>query len=150
MKKFNALHLAFDNWHLAFFPTPFPEPFSCTILPSVPNEGVYVIVTVSSRHMDVTPPLKSYAEDKANKLIKYYDRIQEVEVVFDSGKDATRVEMIVNAEHKNTFIAHHDEGDAYACIDGCMHKLERQLSEHKKKFRNRKHPDEENQKRSMH
>ena len=63
-------------------------------------------------------------------------------MVFDAGKDATRVEMIVNAEHKNMFIAHHDEGDAYACIDGCVDKLERQLSEHKKKFRNRKHPEE--------
>jgi putative sigma-54 modulation protein len=89
--------------------------------------------------MEVTPPLKSYAEQKASKLVKYYDRIQEIEVIFDNGKDATRVEMIVNAEHKNMFIAHHDIGDAYACIDGCMDKLERQLSEHKKKFRNRKH-----------
>ena len=52
------------------------------------------------------------------------------------------VEMIVNAEHKNMFIAHHDDGDAYACIDGCVDKLERQLSEHKKKIRNRKHPEE--------
>ena len=108
-----------------------------------------MIVTVSSRHMDVTPPLKSYAEDKANKLTKYYDRIQEIEVVFDNGKDMTRVEMIVNAEHKNTFVAHHDVGDAYACIDGCFHKLERQLSEHKKKFRNRKHPDDESPKRAI-
>jgi putative sigma-54 modulation protein len=91
--------------------------------------------------MDVTPPLKSYAETKAGKLQKYYDRIQEIEVIIDSGKDSTSVEMIVNAEHKNTFIAHHNEGDAYACIDGCVHKLERQLSEHKKKFRNRKHPN---------
>jgi putative sigma-54 modulation protein len=91
--------------------------------------------------MELTPPLKSYAEQKAGKLETYYDRIQEIEVILDSGKDRTRVEMIVNAEHKNTFIAHHDEGDAYACIDGCVHKLERQLSEHKKKFRNRKHPE---------
>src|SRR6185369_4297991 len=97
----------------------------------------------STRHMDVTPPLKSYAEQKANKLMKYYDRIQEIEVVFDAGKDTTRVEMIVNAEHKNMFIAHHDEGTAYACVDACVDKLERQLSEHKKKFRNRKHPEEE-------
>ena len=101
-----------------------------------------MIVTVSSRHMDVTPPLKSYAEQKANKLLKYYDRIQEIEVVFDNGKDKTRVEMIVNAEHKNTFIAHHDHEDAYASVDACVDKLERQLSEHKKKFRNRKHPEE--------
>src|ERR1044072_4664411 len=93
--------------------------------------------------MDVSGPLKSYATQKANKLIKYYDRIQESEVIFDNGKDQTRVEMIVNAEHRNLFVAHHDKGDAYACVDGCVHKLERKLSEHKTKCRNRKHPAEE-------
>ena len=99
-----------------------------------------VIVTISGRHMEVTPPLKSYAEQKAGKLSKYYDRIQEIEVVLDASKDSTRVEMIVNAEHNAIFIAHHDQGDAYACIDGCVDKLERQLTDHKEKFRNRKHP----------
>lgn len=101
-----------------------------------------MLVTVSSRHMDVTDALKSYAEQKANKLTKYYDRIQEIEVVFDAGKDTTRVEMIVNAERNNLFVAHEDVGDAYAGIDACVDKLERQLSDHKKKVRNRKHPDE--------
>ena len=91
--------------------------------------------------MDVTEPLKNYAEQKTDKLHRYYDRIQEIEVVLDAAKDGVRVEMIVNAEHKNMFIANHDEGDAYACIDACADKLERQLTEHKKKHRNRKHPD---------
>jgi putative sigma-54 modulation protein len=102
-----------------------------------------VIVIVSSRHMDVSPALKTYAEQKSEKLTKYYDRIQEVEVVFDAGKDSMKTEMIVHAEHRNMFIAHHVGTDAYACLDGCMSKLERQLSEHKKKFRNRKHPGED-------
>jgi putative sigma-54 modulation protein len=97
---------------------------------------------VIGRHLEVTPALKSYAEQKANKLEKYYDLIQEIEVIIDSAKDLLRVEMIVHAEHRTTFVAHHEEGDAYACIDGCSHKLERQITEHKKKFRNRKHPEE--------
>ncbi len=107
-----------------------------------------MIVTVSSRHMDVSEPLKKYAEQKATKLNKYYDRIQEIEVIFDNAKAKIHVEMIVNAEHKNLFVAHHDDGDAYACVDGCVHKLERRLSEHKKKFRNRKHPSETPEKRA--
>jgi putative sigma-54 modulation protein len=86
-----------------------------------------VIVTISGRHMDVTEALKNYAEAKVGKLSKYYDRIQEIEV-------------IVNAEHNALFVAHHDSGDAYACIDGCVDKLERQLTDHKEKLRNRKHP----------
>lgn len=92
--------------------------------------------------MDVTPALRDYAEQKAGKLTKYYDRIQEIEVVLDNAKDSIGVEMIVNAEHRNMFIARHNGADAYACIDGCVDKLERQLSDHKKKVRNRKHPEQ--------
>ena len=99
-----------------------------------------MIVTISGRHMEVTEALKNYSEQKANKLSKYFDRIQEIEVILDANKDGTRVEMIVNAEHNAMFIAHHDQGDAYACIDGCVDKLERQLTDHKEKLRNRKHP----------
>lgn len=98
-----------------------------------------MIVTISGRHMEVTEPLRTYAEQKANKLLKYYDRIQEIEVVFDAGKDEVKVEMIVHAEHRDMFVVRHADGDAYACIDGCMHKLERQLTEHKDTLRNRKH-----------
>ena len=113
-----------------------------------------MIVTVSTRHMEVSAAMKAYAEQKAGKLTKYYDRIQEIEVVFDAGRDKTsnekvRVEFIVTAEHNNRFIAHDDTGDAYSAVDACVAKLERQLSEHKKMFRNRKH-DVGEDKREMH
>lgn len=98
-------------------------------------------VVVSSRHMDVTPAMKAHAESKALKLLKYFDRIQEIEVVFSNDKNHMSCEMIVNAEHKKEFVVHHADPDAYACVDGCADKLERQLSEHKKKLRNRKHPE---------
>ena len=104
-------------------------------------------VVVSARHMDVTPALKSFATEKANKLTKYYDRIQEIEVILDTGKELgknhSKVEMIVNAEHKNMFVARHEAADAYAAVDGCLEKLERQLSEHKDRHRNRKHSAED-------
>ena len=100
-----------------------------------------MVITVTGRHMDVTPALKTFAEDKANKLTKFYDRIQEIEVIFDAQKDGTSVEVIVNAEHNDMFIARMGNGDAYAQLDQCVEKLERQLSDHKKKHRNRKHPE---------
>ena len=43
-------------------------------------------IVVSGRHMEVTPALKSYADQKASKLEKYYDLIREIEVIFDAGK----------------------------------------------------------------
>jgi putative sigma-54 modulation protein len=122
---------------------PAPADVSRFGLGSPNRKECLVIVTVSARHMDVSPALKTYAEEKAGRLSKYYDRIQEIEVVFDAGKDRTSVEFIVNAEHKNMFLAHHNDGDAYAGVDACFDKLERQLSDHKKKVRNRKHNTED-------
>ena len=100
-----------------------------------------MIVTIAGRHMDVTEALKNFAEQKVSKLTKYYDRIQEIEVIFNAEKDNVGVEVIVNAEHNDVFIAHHGGADAYASLDACCEKLERQLSDHKKLHRNRKHPD---------
>lgn len=101
-----------------------------------------VIVTVVNRHMPVSAPLKAHAEEKASKLTKYYDRIQEIEVILDakSDKGPVDVEMIVNGEKKKLFIATERGDDAYKCIDACVLKLERQLSDHHKQQKNRKHP----------
>jgi len=99
-------------------------------------------VVVSSRHMTVSAALKEFAEKKAGKLTRYYDRIQEIEVVVDTAEKGDQsVEMIVNAEHKGLFIAKDRGPDAYACIDNCVQKLERQLTDHKERLRNRKHPE---------
>jgi len=93
--------------------------------------------------MDLSPALREHAEQKAGKLLKYYDRIQEIEVVFNNAKENVNAEIIIHADHKNMFVAHHSEGDAYVCLDACVEKLERQLSDHKKKLRNRKHATED-------
>src|SRR5437762_3218266 len=89
--------------------------------------------------MEVSAALKAYAEQKAGKLLKYYDRIQEIEVVLEPVKDRMGVEMIVNAERVRQFVAKHEDKDAYAGVDMCVDKLERQLHEHKDQHRNRKH-----------
>jgi putative sigma-54 modulation protein len=91
--------------------------------------------------MDLTEALRTHAEQKAGKLVKYFDRIQEIEVVLDHSKTNIQVEIIVNAEHKKEFVAHHEHPDGYTCINECVEKLERQVSEHKKSVRNRKHVD---------
>jgi len=98
-----------------------------------------VNVIITSRHMEVTESLKEYAEQKAGKLIKYLDKISKMEVVFELVKDEITVEIIVSVEHGGRFVASENGKDAYASIDRCVDKLERQLHEHKDKFRNRKH-----------
>lgn len=97
-------------------------------------------ITVSGRHMGITDPIKSYAYDKVSKLPRYYDRIAAIEVIADTASDhGYEVEIIVKAEHHDPFVAKATSSDLYACIDEAVNKLERQLTDHKQKLRNRKH-----------
>ncbi len=103
-------------------------------------------IVVSARDANITNEMREYAERKASKLPEYYDKIQEIEVVLDHQSAQHRVEIIVNAEHKNMFVASEAGDDFFACTDLAVDKLGRQLTKHKDKHRNRKHPDVRNEK----
>lgn len=98
-------------------------------------------ITVSGRHTEIPDRLKTYAEEKASKLERFYDRVQTVEVVFDQEANHHSCEIIAKADHHTTFIAKEEHADAFAALDATVRDLERQLSRHKERFRNRKHPD---------
>lgn len=97
-------------------------------------------IKVSGRHIDVTPAIREYASTKALKLPRYFDRIQEIDVVLDHGDHNQHlVEIITEAERADPFVARASGLDLYAAIDDAVDKMERQLTDHKEKLRNRKH-----------
>ena len=96
-------------------------------------------MTVTGRHVDVPAALKSYAEEKSAKFERFYDRVQSVEIVFDLEAGKSRCEIIVRADRQTTFVAKEIHDDAYASLDAAVRDLERQLTRHKEKHRNRKH-----------
>jgi putative sigma-54 modulation protein len=99
-----------------------------------------IAITVTGRHMEVTPAIRDYAEEKAAKLERYYDALQGIEVVADrSDPNHYAVEMIASIPHHQPLVASNTDTDLYASIDAVVDKLERQLTDHKEKIRNRKH-----------
>ena len=78
-------------------------------------------VTVTGKHLGITTPIREYAQQKADKLPRYYDRITAIEVL------ASRL------EHGQP------DHDLYASIDQTMDKLERQLTDLKERTRNHKY-----------
>jgi len=97
-------------------------------------------IKVTGRHIEATAPIQEYASQKGLKLLKYFDRIQEIDVIIDKAEgNRQMVEFIVKAEHTSPFIAKSTGTDLYASIDEAIDKLERQLTDHKEKLRNRKH-----------
>ena len=99
-----------------------------------------MLFTISGKHIEITDPLKKHAEEKTSKLPKYYNSINQIEVIVDGGEGGNiNVEIIARAEHSKVFVGSETGQDAYICIDMAVHKLERQLRRAKGKERDDKH-----------
>ena len=99
-----------------------------------------MLFTITGKHIDITEAIKSYAEEKTSKLPRYYNIINRIDVIIESGPgDNITVEIIARAEHNKTFVVNETCEDAYKGIDIAVHKLERQLRRKKSKERDNKH-----------
>ena len=99
-----------------------------------------MLFTISGKHIEITEAIKAHAQEKTSKLPKYYNSINQVEVIIDGGQgNNTSVEIIARAEHSKVFVGTETGEDTYRCIDMAVHKLERQLRRTKSKERDNKH-----------
>jgi len=97
-------------------------------------------VTVIGKHMDITDPIRAYAQEKSARLARFYDRLGHVEVVADRhDSHSFRIEVIAHVPGHDRLVASGTGDDLYACIDDTLGKMERQLHDHKEKRRNHKH-----------
>ena len=98
-----------------------------------------MLFTISGKHIEITEAIKKHAEEKTSKLPKYYNSVNQIEVIIDGGQGGgSRVEIIARAEHSKIFVGTETGEDAYRCIDMAVHKLERQLRRAKSKERDKK------------
>lgn len=95
-------------------------------------------IEITVRHESVTADIKDYAAKKADRLVKYYDRIQSVRVVLDKDGGGMVCEMIADVEHTRDLVGRATDADVRAAIDLATDRLERQLAEHKDRVRHRK------------
>lgn len=96
-------------------------------------------INISSKHMELTPAIEEYAQKKVERLTRFFDRIQQVDVVIDKLKKGYQVEIITDVEKHEPFIATSDHENLYACIDLGVDRSVRQLTDHKSRLRDNKH-----------
>jgi len=98
-----------------------------------------LLFTITGKHIEITEAIKRHAEEKTSKLPKYYDGINQVEVIIDGEQGGSiSVEIIARGEHSKIFVVTETGQDAYRCIDTAVYKLERQISKKKGKERDNK------------
>jgi putative sigma-54 modulation protein len=90
-------------------------------------------INFTGHHIEVTPALRIFTEEKFKKLERHFDNIMNVNVIFNIQK----LRQIAEASLKITkaeFHAQAESDDLYVSIDELVDKLDRQLIKHKEKI----------------
>ena len=90
-------------------------------------------ILVNGRHLEVTPALKSYAEEKIKKFEKYSSDITEATVTLSVEKYRHKAEVLLKANGM-LIQAECVTGEIYSAIDEVSEKLDRQIKKYKEKL----------------
>lgn len=84
-------------------------------------------ISISGKHLQITPALKKYAGEKIAKLDKYALKIESAHAVLCVEKIRQIAEITLSGKNLR-LTAKAENGDMYASIDTCLNKLQLQLS----------------------
>lgn len=90
-------------------------------------------IIVNGRHLEVTPALKSYAEEKLGKFDRYLSNITEAIVTLTVEKYRHKAEVLLKANGV-LIQAEGVTGEIYSSIDEVVEKLEKQVKKYKEKL----------------
>ena len=96
-------------------------------------------ISISGRHLHLSDDVQDYARSKVFKLAHFFNKIQTVDIVIAKEGLNYAVEIIVNPDHRESFVGHGCSPEVQAGIDLSMDKLERQITRYKEKIRTHKH-----------
>lgn len=94
-------------------------------------------LTISGHHLEVTPALKAYVQEKMKRLERHFDNLISASVILSVEKERQKAEATVNCS-RATLHAEAIQGDMYAAIDLLADKLDQQTRKHKEKLRDHK------------
>ncbi len=98
-------------------------------------------ITITGRHMQVHDSVREYAIEKTNKLERYNNAIQHIELVIANEGDRKLVEMIATSRVGGKQVAQVEHEDIFAAIDLLIDKMKRQLERAKEKVKHHKHDE---------
>ena len=94
-------------------------------------------INLTGHHMDITPAIRSFVDEKFERLERHFDHITNIHVILTVEKERQKAEATIHVNRGNIFAEAQSE-DMYAAIDMLIDKLDRQVIKHKEKLSNHK------------
>ncbi|ANS84344.1 ribosome hibernation promoting factor [Vibrio scophthalmi] len=92
-------------------------------------------INITGHHVDLTDSMQDYVNEKFQKLERFFDHINSVQVVLKVEKLQQIAEATLHI-NQGEIHASADDESMYAAIDSLTDKLVRQLNKHKEKLHN--------------
>ena len=93
-------------------------------------------INLTGHRMEITPALRTFTQEKFDKLERHFDKITAINVIFDVEKLRQIAEATILVAKGELHTSSESE-DMYTAIDILVDKLDRQLIKHKEKLRDR-------------
>ncbi len=90
-------------------------------------------ININSHHVDLTDSMQDYVNEKFQKLERFFDHINSINVVLKVEKLRQIAEATLHVNQAEIHASSDDE-NMYAAIDSLTDKLVRQLNKHKEKL----------------
>jgi putative sigma-54 modulation protein len=94
-------------------------------------------ITVTFKNVDSSEPLKSYVQEKLNRLDKFLDNPAEASAVLSVEKFRHSAEINISGD-RLTIVGREETNDMYSAIDMAVEKLEKQIKRTKQKIREKR------------
>jgi putative sigma-54 modulation protein len=91
---------------------------------------------ITGHHVEITDALRSYVEEKIQRIERHFDHVTNVHVVLRVEKLQQKAEATLHMSGGDIY-ADDTQEDMYAAIDGLSTKLDRQVLKHKEKLHQR-------------
>lgn len=94
-------------------------------------------VTVSARHGHLDDATQSSLQEKAETLLRYFDRLTSINVTVDLHRDHAnnaKVEIIAKAEHKHEFVATEEAAEVPTAFNQASDKIKQQIKHYKERL----------------
>ncbi len=88
---------------------------------------------ISGHHIEVTPSLREYVEQKLEPVVRHFDKVSGVNVVLSVEKLKQKAEATIHVPGKDIHVEEVAD-DLYAAIDSMFDKLDRQVQKYKQKM----------------
>lgn len=88
---------------------------------------------LTGHHIEITPALRSYVEEKLERVERHFDHVVDVHAILTVEKLRHKAEATILVSGAQLH-AESVDGDMYAAIDALADKVDRQIKKHKEKL----------------